>query len=172
MGDTVMALGTFAAVCLLSGSFAIQSGAHATARSQDSLRGSSSVECASLISGDELMFRLHSEQTVSIDSVWAPLRAELGLQSWPADSLLRVNDAVLCRRLDSLIVTWLSGPGAGRLVGVTGGSIGPVAVMRIGTTTFHVKPGASLPVQPEAFRPYFVVDTAAPTRVAFWKGTP
>lgn len=135
------------------------------------IAGIGTNQCASLISGDELMFRLHSEQTVSIDSVWAPLRAELGLQSWPADSLERVNDAVLCRRVDSLIVAWLSGPGAGRLVGVAG-SIGPVALMRIGPTVFHVKPGASLPVQPEPFRPYFVVDTSAPPRVAFWGATP
>jgi hypothetical protein len=140
-------------------------------RTSGAFSGGGSNTCASLVSGDELMFRLHSEQTVSIDSVWAPLRAELDLQPWPADSLERVNDAVLCRRIDSLIVAWLSGPGAGRLVGVAG-SIGPVAVMRIGTTVFHVKPGAALPVQPEPFRPYFVVDTAAPPRVAFWRATP
>ena len=160
---------TFIVVLLLNLVSANRAGADHEVRDHDAVR--SSVACASLISGDELMFRLHSEQTVSIDSVWAPLRAELGLQSWPADSLERVNDAVLCRRVDSLIVAWLSGPGAGRLVGVAG-SIGPVALMRIGPTVFHVKPGASLPVQPEPFRPYFVVDTSAPPRVAFWGATP
>ncbi len=95
------------------------------------------------------------------------LREKLQISSWPEDSVQLLTDAALCARLDSLVVAWLAGEGNGTLTGVNG-TIGPISVARIGTTTFHVRPGSSVPVQPIPHYPYFVVDTAAPTRVAYW----
>jgi hypothetical protein len=129
-----------------------------------------SVQCdAALDSGEARIFREHSRDLVAA-AYLSDLRVELGLQPWPADSVQRVEEPALCARIDSLITAWRSGPGAGQLVGQSG-SVGPVAVMRIGPTVFHVHPGPSVPMQPGRSLPFFVVDTAAPARVAFWKST-
>jgi len=59
------------------------------------------------------------------------------------------------------ISKWVaSAPAAAALCNVT--------VTRVGTTVFHVRPGTSVPTQPVPHYPYFIVDTAAPTRVAYW----
>lgn len=125
-----------------------------------------SVQCNPL-TGVDLTEFLRVSKMVAAAPYLAELRAELAVSSWPEDSVQLVSDAALCDRLDSLVVAWLAGPGAGTLAGVVG-TIGEVTVARIGPTIFHVRPGSSVPVQPIPHYPYFVVDTAAPTRVAYW----
>jgi hypothetical protein len=94
------------------------------------------------------------------------LRQELAIANWPADSVSYLTDEPLCATLDSLVIAWLAGPGTGKLVGI-GGSLGEIMVARIGATAFHVRPTAS-PAQPVPQYPWFVVDTLAPSRVAYW----
>jgi hypothetical protein len=74
---------------------------------------------------------------------------------------------VLCSTLDALIMAWLAGPGAGKLVGV-GASVGPLGVARIGPTQFHVKP-TGVPPQPTRDYQWFVVDTLSPTKILHWR---
>ncbi len=95
------------------------------------------------------------------------LRTQLQLASWPEDSVHIVTDPALCARLDSLIVAWLDGPGAGTLAGVAS-TVGVVMVARIGPTMFPVRAGTSVPPQPVPRYSNFVVATSAPTRVAYW----
>ncbi len=95
------------------------------------------------------------------------LRAEIAIAPWPPDSVHLVTDSTMCTKLDSLIVAWLAGPGAGTVTGVSN-TVGVVTVARIGPTTFHVRPGQSLPPQSLPQYHNFIVDTAPPARVAHW----
>ena len=94
-------------------------------------------------------------------------RAELQVGVWPADSVALVQDSVVCSTLDALLLAWLAGPGAGKLVGV-GASVGPLGVARMGPTQFHVKP-TGVPPQPSRDYQWFVVDTLSPTKVVHWR---
>ena len=126
--------------------------------------------CAPAASGQDVSLVALARSIVSSTTA-AEFREELQLASWPADSVRLVNDDSLCRRLDSLIVAWLAGPGAGKLVGV-GDTVGPLRVARAGLSAFLVQPSDAVPPQPVPQYPYFVVDTAAPVRVRYFGAKP
>jgi hypothetical protein len=109
---------------------------------------------------------LRTSRSLVAASNAADLRDELGLAPWQPDSVHLVTDSALCARVDSLAVAWLAGAGAGKLTGVAG-TLGDIQVARVGATVFHVD---AYSVPPQAIRraSYFVIDTAAPARVAYW----
>ena len=126
--------------------------------------------CASPGDGTSRTLRLLAQWLVT-ESATSEMRSELELPTWHGDSVQIVTDEPLCSRVDSLIVAWLAGPGAGKLVGVTG-TVGPVLLARIGPTTFLVQPGDTVPPQPVPQYPYFVVDTAPPVRIGYFGAAP
>jgi len=121
--------------------------------------------CASLSAYDERNLLRVTRWLVTTPSI-SEFRADLQVGLWPADSVVLVQDSALCSTLDALIMTWLAGPGAGKLVGI-GTTAGPLGVARIGPTQFHVKP-TGVPPQPIPQYPWFVVDTLSPARVIYW----
>lgn len=129
-----------------------------------------SWRCAPAASGQDVSL-LALTRSITSSPAAAEFREELQLAPWPADSVRLVNDEPLCQRVDSLIMAWLTGRGAGKLVGV-GSTVGPLRVARAGPSAFIVQPSDSVPPQPVPQYPYFVVDTAAPVRVHYFGAAP